>query len=96
MDKIQTALDIIDTFDWGWRMEDSNYNENMAKAKNRTRHFTETLKEISDKAIVKALREIWIAYYDLSQPFMDKDYYKKKNQALDDTKNKLSELLNKQ
>ena len=93
-EKINKALNIIITFDWTWRMDDNNYNQNLRKAQSMTKSFMDILKEINDKEIVKALRDLWIAHYDLSQPFREADYYAEKKKALKDAESHISNLLN--
>lgn len=89
---VKKALSIIDRFDWNWSMCDSNYKAEKMKAENFKNDFLLMLRQIKDEKIVNALRDIWIAHYELALPYMRSDYYDNKKQALKDAEEKLKEL----
>ncbi len=89
---IDQAMSIMDNFDWYWRMRDSDYKNHSRIAEIRKNRFLQILKEINDTDIIKALRDIWTAHYEMSLPYMDEDFYKRKKEALNNAKEKLKEL----
>lgn len=79
---VKDALAIINGYDWNWRMDDSNFRANEAKAKQMRNEFSNILKKFSTKRIAEinvkqALKKLWVAKYDLSTPFMSAEYYSK-------------------
>ena len=90
---IDQAMSIMDNFDWYWRMCDSDYKNLSRIAESSKNRFLQLLKEINDTDIVNALRDIWTAHYEMSLPYMDDDFYKRKKEALSNAKEKLTDVL---
>ena len=61
--KIEKALAIMNAQDWTWMMADYT-NPAYSNAYNSMRAFVELVATITDKAIVKALRDLWTATYE--------------------------------
>ena len=61
--KIEKALSIMKSHDWYWCMADYT-NPAYGNAYGSMRAFVELVASISDKAIVKALRDLWTATYN--------------------------------
>lgn len=91
---INKAVSIIDSFDWYWRMEDTNYKANQAKAKYLKNQFRSILCHITDSEIKEALRQLWIANYNLSRPYRDNEYYINAKAELKAAEDKLKQLTN--
>ena len=61
--KIDEALEILKAQDWYWAMSDYTHPA-YDYACGSMRAFVELVASISDKAIVKALRDLWTATYN--------------------------------
>lgn len=61
--KIEKALSIMKSHDWYWRMADYT-NPAYGNAYGSMRAFVEIVTSINDKAIVKALRDLWTITYN--------------------------------
>lgn len=61
--KIEKALEILNGQDWYWCMSDYTHPA-YDYACGSMRAFVELVSSISDKAIVKALRDLWTATYN--------------------------------
>ena len=61
--KIEKALEILKSQDWWWCMSDYTHPA-YDYACGSMRAFVELVASISDKAIVKALRDLWTATYN--------------------------------
>ena len=61
--KIEKALEILKGQDWWWCMSDYTHPA-YDYACGSMRAFVELVASISDKAIVKALRDLWTATYN--------------------------------
>lgn len=59
--KIQTALDMIESYDWYWRMADEWLYDS---AKAGMRRFVTFVNTIEDKSVRKALRGLWTLRYE--------------------------------
>lgn len=61
--KIQEALQMIESHDWYWRMaEEFTRHYNYAKASMKT--FVTVVNTIEDKAVREQLRALWVLYFD--------------------------------
>ena len=60
--KIEKALEILNSQDWGWCMSDYTHPA-YDNAYGTMRSFVELVATINDKNIVKALRDLWTATY---------------------------------
>lgn len=97
---VNDALSIIKSHDWTWRMEDSNYKSNQARAKRVRDKFTSILKKFSTVRLREinaknTLRDLWVAHYELSIPFRSADYYdliQEKIKRLEETLEQIIEL----
>ena len=61
--KIEKALEILDNQDWTWMMADYA-NPAYSNAYRSMRAFVELVASVSNKAIVNALRDLWVATYE--------------------------------
>lgn len=61
--KIEKALEILKYQDWFWAMADYTHPA-IDEARGSMRAFVNVVASISDRAIVKALRELWKATYE--------------------------------
>ena len=61
--KIEKALEILKSQDWWWCMSDYTHPA-YDYACGSMRAFVELVASIADKAIVKALRDLWTATYN--------------------------------
>lgn len=61
--KIETALKIMNQHDWYWCMSESN--SACGYARGSMRAFVELVASINDAAIIKAMRDLWMAKYQL-------------------------------
>ena len=66
--KIDKALEIMKSHDWYWCMSDSNSAYGYARGSMRA--YVELVATIEDGAIVKALRDLWIAKYEFVRSTM--------------------------
>lgn len=60
-DKIQTALDMIESYDWFWRMSDAWLYDS---AKAGMRRFVTLVSTIEDGNVRMALRGLWTLRYE--------------------------------
>ncbi len=75
--KINKALQIMENHDWYWCMADYT-TPSKCEAYSSMRSFVEVVASIADKAIVKALRGLWVATYTYMHATMwDEDYMAK-------------------
>ena len=61
--KIEKALEIMNSHDWYWCMADYT-NPSYGNAYGSMRAFVELVATINDSTIVKALRDLWKATYE--------------------------------
>ena len=61
--KIEKALNILKYQDWTWYMADYTHPAE-DDARSSMRAFVRLVATIADKAIVKALRDLWVATYN--------------------------------
>lgn len=61
--KIEKALQILNQQDWYWAMADYTHPA-LDEARGSMRAFVNVVASISDRAIVKALRQLWTATYE--------------------------------
>lgn len=61
--KIEKALEILKGQDWWWCMSDDTHPA-YDNACGSMRAFVEVVASITDRAIVKALRDLWTATYE--------------------------------
>lgn len=59
--KIQTALEMIESYDWYWRMADEWLYDS---AKAGMRRFVALVNSIEDESIRRALRGLWSLRYE--------------------------------
>lgn len=62
--KIQDALQMIDRFDWYWRMADSDFDWRYENAKAGMRKFVTLVSTIENEIVRKALRNLWTLKYE--------------------------------
>lgn len=62
--KIQDALQMIDRFDWYWRMADSDFDWRYENAKAGMRKFVALVSTIENEIVSKALRNLWTLKYE--------------------------------
>lgn len=62
--KIQDALQMIDRFDWYWRMADSGFDWRYENAKAGMRKFVALVHSIDNEIVRKALRNLWTLKYE--------------------------------
>ena len=62
--KIQDALQMIDKFDWYWRMADSGFDWRYESAKASMRKFVALVNSIDNEIVRKALRNLWTLKYE--------------------------------
>ena len=62
--KIQDALQMIDRFDWYWRMADSGYDWRYEAAKAGMRKFVALVNTIESEVIRKTLRNLWTLAFE--------------------------------
>ena len=65
--KIQTALQMIDGYDWYWRMAD-DWRYDSAKA--GMRNFVERVSTIENSNIRQALRNLWTLKFEETRGFI--------------------------
>ena len=61
---IQEALNMIDRFDWYWRMADSGYDWRYNAAKAGMRKFVALVSTIDNEIVRKALRNLWTLKFE--------------------------------
>ena len=61
---IQEALNMIDRFDWYWRMADSGYDWRHNAAKAGMRKFVALVSTIDNEIVRKALRNLWTLKFE--------------------------------
>ena len=61
---IQEALNMIDRFDWYWRMADSGYDWRYNAAKAGMRKFVALVSTIDNEIVKKALRNLWTLKFE--------------------------------
>lgn len=86
--KIEKALEILNTQDWYWMMADYTHPA-YDYAFGGMRAFVELVATITEKSIVKALRELWTATYDYVHATM----WSNNEKAKVDFENKKAELM---
>ena len=86
--KIEKALEILKGQDWYWCMSDYTHPA-YDYACGSMRAFVELVASISDKAIVKALRDLWTATYNYVHATM----WSSSVEAKETFKTKESELM---
>ena len=64
---IQEALNMIDRFDWYWRMADSGYDWRYESAKASMRKFVALVNTIENEIVRKALRNLWTLRFEESR-----------------------------
>ena len=64
--KIEKALRVLDNQDWTWSMADCLHPAE-DDARSSMRYFVRLVASIADKAIVKAMRDLWIATYEYNR-----------------------------
>ena len=62
--KIQEALQMIESHDWYWRMADSGYDWRYENAKAGMRKFVALVHSIDNEIVRKALRNLWTLKYE--------------------------------
>lgn len=62
--KIQDALQMIDRFDWYWRMADSEYDWRYENAKAGMRKFVALVSSIDNEIVRTALRNLWTLAFE--------------------------------
>ncbi|WP_028907462.1 hypothetical protein [Xylanibacter ruminicola] len=78
---IETALQVMNRHDWYWCM--ANYtNPAYGNAYNEMRTFVELVATINNAAIIKALRDLWIAKYQLVHNRCNKESFLAKEAEL--------------
>lgn len=100
VNRIEKALGIINRFDWFWKMDDSNYKSNKAKAEEQKNRFVQLLKGFDctredERRARTLLKDLWMANYDMSRPYEKTDYYKRKEADIALLEIELSELTNR-
>lgn len=63
---IERALRVLDNQDWTWSMADYLHPAE-DDARSSMRYFVRLVASIADKAIVKAMRGLWIATYEYNR-----------------------------
>ncbi len=61
---IQEALNMIDRFDWYWRMADSGYDWRYNAAKAGMRKFVALVSTLDNEIVRKALRNLWTLKFE--------------------------------
>ena len=61
---IQEALNMIDRFDWYWRMADSGYDWRYESAKAGMRKFVALVSTLDNEIVRKALRNLWTLKFE--------------------------------
>ena len=61
---IQEALNMIDRFDWYWRMADSGYDWRYNAAKAGMRKFVALVSTLDNEIVKKALRNLWTLKFE--------------------------------
>ena len=89
--KIQKALQILNNQDWFWCMDDNNSAYGYARAS--MREFVELVATINDSAIVKALRDLWVATYNYKDDFMFNGRSEKAEHEYESTKANLMAII---
>lgn len=62
--KIQEALQMIESHDWYWRMADSGYDWRYNSAKARMRQFVALVSSIENEIVRTALRNLWTLRFE--------------------------------
>lgn len=62
--KIQDALQMINNFDWYWRMSDSGYDWRYNVAKAGMRQFVALVGSIENEIVKMALRNLWTLHFE--------------------------------
>ena len=78
--KIEKALSILNHHDWYWMMCDSNSAYGYARGSMRA--FVELVASINDAAIIKAMRDLWLANYEFAHNRCDKETFKARETEL--------------
>ncbi len=82
---IQEALNMIDRFDWYWRMADSGYDWRYNAAKAGMRKFVALVSTIDNEIVKKALRNLWTLQFEEARHAMNgknTDNSEKKNEYM--------------
>ncbi len=82
---IQEALNMIDRFDWYWRMADSGYDWRYNAAKAGMRKFVALVSTIDNEIVKKALRNLWTLKFEEARDAVngkDTDNSEKKNEYM--------------
>jgi hypothetical protein len=82
---IQEALNMIDRFDWYWRMADSGYDWRYNAAKAGMRKFVALVSTIDNEIVKKALRNLWTLKFEEARDAMNgknTDNSEKKNEYM--------------
>ena len=69
--KIQDALQMIDRFDWYWRMADGGYTWRYDNAKAEMKKFVALVHSIDNEIVRKALRNLWTLKYEEARDAMN-------------------------
>lgn len=62
--KIKDALQMIDRFDWYWRMADGDFDWRYESAKTGMRKFVALVRTIDNENVRKALSNLWTLKYE--------------------------------
>ena len=77
--KIQAALNMIDGYDWYWRMADAWLYDS---AKAGMRNFVELVSTIENSNIRTALRNLWTLKFEETRGFKNTDITAKRNEYM--------------